>query len=285
LGQDAEALRHYAEVLALQEETGARMEAASTRTSMALLHLDRGEAAEALALLDAVLDRRGDSENRLDLPRALVQRGRAFLMLKRPREAVRDLERAADIGRRENSPYVLNWALVFLSDAWAAMGRTEKAREIAQEALRLVEQSASPAPDGLRRAHMAMAGTERRARRFGEASRHYEAAVGVIEDVRSGLGQSEQRMSFLEKQLNLYEDYSSLLLAMSLDRRGEDAAGAPFRAFHLGERMKARAFLEELGRSRFLREGVAPEMMERRERLEEEVQRLRFLVAKSGETK
>jgi CHAT domain-containing protein/tetratricopeptide (TPR) repeat protein len=93
--------------------------------------------------------------------------------------------------------------------------------------------------------------------RFDESKKLLEEAAGQIEEIRADVLLSEQRSSFLEDKLVVYEDLITLLLQM----------GQTAEAFEYAQRSKARAFLDVLAEARIHDFIQDPEFRERKRQL------------------
>jgi CHAT domain-containing protein/Tfp pilus assembly protein PilF len=97
-----------------------------------------------------------------------------------------------------------------------------------------------------------------------QAVQHYRQAIETIEDVRSRIGISEDRASFLSDKVEIYEKLIDLLIASKKN----------VEAFHYVERARARAFLDLLAEAKVDVESAAPDLTNRHEQLQQRISQL-----------
>ena len=105
-----------------------------------------------------------------------------------------------------------------------------------------------------------------------QAVQHYRKAIDTIEDVRSRIGISEDRASFLADKVEIYEKLISLLIA--LDGTGKSKQPTAAEAFRYVERGRARSFLDLLAEARVDVESAAPDLTKRQEELQQRISQL-----------
>src|SRR5262249_25103002 len=110
-----------------------------------------------------------------------------------------------------------------------------------------------------------LAELERRTGRLPDARAHAAAAIGLIESLRTGVGDTDLRASYLAATQNAYETYIDI--EMELERR-EPGRGHASSAFYASERKRARGLLDLLSESQVqIGGGVDPQLSDRERQL------------------
>ena len=217
-------------------------------------------------------------------------------------EASPMLERALTVAQNITNPTMEMRVLLGLGVLYQQNGNHAKALERTKAALKIAQRTGMAVPEGnswnlLGRIHFSMSDaaqateTHRRALNIGErtntpqvvwnalaglaavsenqgkveqAAQHYQQAIETIEDVRSRIGISEDRASFLADKVEIYEKLIGLLIA---SKRNVEA-------FHYVERARARAFLDLLAEAKVDVESAAPDLTNRRQKLQQRISQL-----------
>jgi CHAT domain-containing protein/Tfp pilus assembly protein PilF len=151
-----------------------------------------------------------------------------------------------------------------------ALGQTYARREERQRSLEAYEK-ALPILQALGdRAYAAttllgVARLERDENKVGEARKHAEEALTLVEQLRSHAGAEEDRASYFATQQSMGEFYIDLLMRM---HQQTPNAGYDAEAFNAAERARARSLLEMLAETRVdFRQGVDPRLLQREREL------------------
>ncbi|MGK7925790.1 MAG: tetratricopeptide repeat protein [Spirulina sp.] len=97
------------------------------------------------------------------------------------------------------------------------------------------------------------------------AQSRIEAALDIIESLRSNVASPDLRTSFFAAKQEYYEFYIDLLMEL---HQKHPARGYDARAFHASERSRARGLLELLTEANAnIRQGVAPQLLQREQNL------------------
>lgn len=277
------AIGHYEAALAVWRRLGALVPQAATLQNLGSLYALIGYDAEALDLLEqarALLAGEKDPAKRIAILVALGweqylagqpeqalgrygealalaersgarraeagiwdRRGSALRALRRYQEAAASYSRALDKSRAAGSRLSEGHTLANLGWLDLETGAVPRGRERLASALRLL------ATCGDRNGEIyARVGLSRAARRLGdlaEARTQAEAAVGLVEQIRTSLHGPASRGQFLATRFNAYEELVNLL--MDLDRRAP-GRGHARAALEVAERARARNLLEEIAR-------------------------------------
>jgi CHAT domain-containing protein len=102
-----------------------------------------------------------------------------------------------------------------------------------------------------------------------EARAKMNAALEIVESLRSKIARQELRTSYFASQQNFYQFYTDLLMGLRHKRpsEGHDAV-----ALEISERARARSLLDALAEARAdIRQGVAPALLEREQALQRQL--------------
>lgn len=133
-------------------------------------------------------------------------------------------------------------------NAWNQLGRihlsmldTGQALDAHRRALAIGERT--QAPQVIWEAQAGLAAVLQKQGNLEPAAQHYRQAIETIEGVRSRIGISEDRASFLADKIDVYKK----LIGVLVELRGKDKSGqAAAEAFHYSESARARAFFDLL---------------------------------------
>lgn len=223
-------------------------------------------------------------------------------------EALPMLERALAVSQKITNPTMEMRVRLGLGAFYQQNGDHARALEQTKAALQIAQQTAVAVPEGnswnlLGRIYLSISNTaqaleaHRRALEIGErtntpqvvwnalaglaavfekqgnveqALQHYRKAIDTIESVRSRIGISEDRASFLADKVEIYERLINLLIASEGKAKQPTAA----EAFRYVERGRARSFLDLLAEAKVDVESTAPDLTKRQQELQLRISQL-----------
>ncbi|MCF8130839.1 MAG: CHAT domain-containing protein, partial [Deltaproteobacteria bacterium] len=245
LGDHAAALRELEKALELAKSLSARRdEVATTLNNMGLVYRDMGNYEKALETLNQalVIDRKINSKWAIaydlkNLALTRLQMGDAEKAVPLFEEA---LALAKSIGNRINQAKIL----VGYGDALMDLKRAGEAKTRFDEALDLSRQMALREVEW--RALFGLARLQLKGGNKSEARTLLEAAVKVIEGMRTEIKLDQLKDGFIANKMGVYETLVSLLVDMGLDSD----------AFYVAERSRARNLIDLLGNQRLSLHGA-----------------------------
>jgi CHAT domain-containing protein/Tfp pilus assembly protein PilF len=241
IGHDDEALdllQHALRQLAAEKDPAPRI---SALISLGWAQYLAGRPDAALERYQEALTLAERAGNHQTLPGLLDRRGTALRALRRYGEAAASYSQALAMIRRAGSRSDEGNTLANLGWLDLETGALARAKPRLQRARDLL--AASGDPNGEAYALTGLSRAERRQGDLDAAREHLEAALRLVETVRTGLWGGLSRGAFLSNRFNAYEDLVSLLL--ELDRR-QPAAGHAREALEVAERSRARNLVEEI---------------------------------------
>jgi len=152
-----------------------------------------------------------------------------------------------------------------LGSICAALGQTERAAAYFRRALTLTRSAKDRARESLALFHLAR--LERDGRNLAEARRLIEAAIQIMETLRTKVTSQDYRAAYFASARNYYETYIDVLMRL---HENNPQAGFAAAAFQASEQARARSLLELMREANLdIREGVDPSLLERERKLEE----------------
>ncbi|HEU0185520.1 MAG TPA: CHAT domain-containing protein, partial [Blastocatellia bacterium] len=213
---------------------------------------------EALPLMRAVGDRRGEATTLNNIGRVYYALGETRKALEKYNEAL-PLRRA--VGDRRGEATTLN----NIGRVYYALGETQKALEKYNEALLLFQ--AVGDRNGEAVTLLGIARAEQKRGNLTQARQTIEQAIGLIESLRTNIAGQELRASYFASQQEFFETYIDVLMDI---HRKAPSAGADATAFAVSERARARSLLELLTESRAdIRQGVDSSLLEHERSLQQ----------------
>jgi CHAT domain-containing protein/Tfp pilus assembly protein PilF len=270
LGRFRDALDLLGQALVLWRRVGDRYRQAATLSAIGWAHYLADDPTAALAAFDESLRWRRQVGDQRGEAATLDRRAAACWKLGRREEATSALRRALEIFRRIGDR--LNQAHVEANLGWvyASWGQPEEALEHLAPAQRFFRDVGDP--NGEAYARVGSARAERLRGDLGRAQSHLEAALELVESVRSSVVSPSFRSSYLASR----QDYYELLIELLMERHErEPGRGFDVRALEVSQRSRARGLLESLTEARVdLLAEAAPELKTSYRSLEREIRGL-----------
>jgi CHAT domain-containing protein/Tfp pilus assembly protein PilF len=265
LGERQEALGYYNQALTVERALGDRAREATTLSNIGLVYAESGETQQALDYYNQALPLHRATGDRVGEASTLSNLGVAY-------DHLRDTQKALDY---DNQSLAIRRAVgdrageaATLSNIGAAydhLGERQQALDYYNQALsveRAVENRAGEA-----QTLNAKAQAESEGELLLEARADSEAALRIVESLRTKVATQELRSSYFSTVQNYYELYISILMRMSgRDSESRDESVA----FEANERRRARGLLDSLAESHAdIERGVDPDLLKRERALQE----------------
>ena len=267
LGEYHKALQYYDSALSLSRAVGDRRLEGTVLNNIGKTYDALGDYqkakehyGQALALYREVSERRGEANTLSDIGSVHHKLGEYQKASDNYNQAL-SIRRA--IGDRTGEALSLNNIGLVTS----ALGDSQKALEYLGQAL--VLRRAIRHRKGEAMTLFGMARAERNRDNLVEARARIEAALEIIESLRTNVANQELRASFIASVREFYDFYTDLL--MQLHQR-QPSAGHDNAALVVSERSRARSLLETLAEARSdIRQGIEPALLERERGLQQQV--------------
>lgn len=260
LGEPARALSYFEQALRLRREVGDAKGEAATLAALGQVNWILGRPREAKAFAQQALAIYKSSADRWGEGVTLAELGRADLALGDAASALASFDQAVELLGAMGSVAAEADALTSRGDALRSLGEPGKGLESLRQALELSH--ASGYRMGEATAEVSLAQAQRRLGAAAEARTHAEAALVLVETLRTRIGGPDLRASYSALTHNAYELEIDLLMEA---HRSSPAAGFDRKALEVTERARARTLLELLAEAGVdIHQGVEPRLLERR---------------------
>ncbi|HSE37585.1 MAG TPA: tetratricopeptide repeat protein [Blastocatellia bacterium] len=265
LGEPQKAFHYFEQALPLVRTTNDRRVEAVTLANIGYVHNLLDEPEKALEYLNQALTLARERSDRRTEAVALTHMGTAYSSLKEHRKAVEYLERALQlriaVSDRQGEAITLN----FLGRALAVGNEPRKALDYYQKALAIWR--AMGDRNGEVAALYGLARAESDLDDLVAASKWTEAALTIINTLRTKVASRDLRASYFASVQDLYKLHIDLL--MRLHRR-QPTAGFDVAALETYEQARARSLIDVLAEaSADIRQGVDPGLRERERSLQQ----------------
>ena len=284
LGEERKALEYYNLSLIIRREIDDRRGEAITLNNIGMVHSELGANQEAIEIFAQSLAIRRKIGDRQGEGATLNNMGLAYERLGDKQKALEYYDQALLRRRAVNDREGLGATLHNIGLIRASLGEQEAALEVFDQALRLWRTIGNPAAEAQTLAGMAKA--ERGRGNLTEALGKIGAALKIVESLRTKIGVSDLRASYLGATRSYYELCVDLLMRL---HRLDPSKNHAVAAFQTSEQSRARALIETLAEARAeIRNGIDPALLasERalQKRLESKTDRLiRLLNGKIAE--
>jgi CHAT domain-containing protein/tetratricopeptide (TPR) repeat protein len=264
LGEKQEALKYYGEALLLYRAAGDRGGEASTLNNIGAVNSDLGESqkaldyyGKALPLYRLVGDRNGEAL-------ALDNIGETYRSLGEQQKALDHYSQALLLSRAVGDKGREAGTLDDLGLVYEALGEQQKALDYYMKALplrRSVEDRSGEAGTLFNLASL------KRRTDLTEALTTIEAAIVIVESLRTKVGNQKLRSSYFATMQMYYELYIDILMRL---HKLQPSARNDATALQVSERARARSLLETLAEANAdIRQGVDPELLKRERSLQQ----------------
>ncbi|MGD1807801.1 tetratricopeptide repeat protein [Dapis sp. BLCC M126] len=281
VGENQKALNYLNQALPLRRQVGDRRGEAVTLNNIGTVYNNLGEKEKALNYYQQALPLRRQVGNRRGEAITLNNIGLVYRSLGEKQKALNYFEQALplkrQVGYRRGEAVTLNnIALVYDS-----LGEEQKALIFYNQALSLRRQVDDRGGEATTLSNIAS--LKRSQGKLTEALTDIEAAIKIIEDLRTKVASPELRASYFATVQNRYEFYIDLL--MQLHKQNPNK-GYDSKAFHASERSRARTLIELLNEASVdIRQGIDPQLATAERKLQQqlntiETQRIKLLSGK-----
>ncbi|MHC5716898.1 MAG: CHAT domain-containing protein, partial [Nostoc sp.] len=267
LGEKQEALKYYNKALPILRAIGDKGGEANTLNNIGSVYSDLGEKQEALKyynqalpILRAVGDRGREATTLTNIGAVYSDLGEKQKALKYYNQAL-PIRRA--VGDRGGEATTLNNIGAVYSD----LGEKQEALKYYNQALPIRRAVGDKGGEAITLYNMAK--LERDRGNLQQAQTHIQAAIKIIEDLRTKIDSKELRTSYFATVQDYYQFYIDLLMQL---HKKDPSKGYDALALHISERSRARVLLELLTEANAkIRTGVNPQLLAEEQNLEQQL--------------
>ncbi len=267
LVQYEKALEYYDRALKLWQAFGNGYGEAQSLNNIGIIYYYQGEYQKALDCYGRALQFWQTLGNRLEQAETLINIGLINGAVGESKKALENYERALALGRAVGNRNSEATALYNLGVAYVKQGDALKALEYFHQSLALSQTigNRSREADAL----AGIANAERRRGNLPEARARMEAALEIIESLRTRIAGQDLRASYFASNKDAYDFHIDLLMQL---HELQPSARHDEAALVVSERFRARSLLETLGEARAdIRQGAEPELLKREHSLQQQL--------------
>ncbi|MBD2580234.1 CHAT domain-containing protein [Oscillatoria sp. FACHB-1406] len=281
LGDFNTALDYHQRALKLIENAGNSLNVAATLNNIGRSYSDSGKTTEALATYNRALSLWQEGKNVKGQASTLNNIGYLYASAKNWAKAREYYQQAFPLWQQLQDKGGEASTLTNIGYVEANAGNRDRALEAYNRAIPLRQASGDRAKEALTRYRLAA--LRRDLGNFTEAKGEIEAAIAIIEDLRTNISRSDLRASFFASKQDYYELYIDLLMQQ---HKRDKSAGYDKLALQTSERARARTLLDVLQEARAdIRQGVDPKLRDRERQLQQQLsaaEEQRFKLANAG---
>ncbi|MBD2202383.1 CHAT domain-containing tetratricopeptide repeat protein [Calothrix sp. FACHB-168] len=267
LGEKQKALEYYNNALSLYQAVGDRSGEATTLNNIGKVYSDLGEKQKALeyynnalSLYQAVGDRSGEATTLNNIGLVYDDLGEKQKALEYYNNA---LPRRRAVGDRSGEAYTL----VNIGYIYFALGEKQKALEYFNNALPILRAVGDRSGEATTLGNIAS--LERDRGNLQAARTNVEAAIAIIEQLRTKIDNKDLRSSYFATQQGVYKFYIDLLMEL---HKKEPSQGYAALALHYSERSRARSLIELLNEANAkILKGANPQLIAQERNLRQQI--------------
>ncbi|QIR38302.1 CHAT domain-containing protein [Tolypothrix sp. PCC 7910] len=267
LGEKQQALAYYNKALPLYQAVGDRSGEATTLNNIGAVYDALGEKQQALAYYNKALPLRQAVGDRSGEATTLNNIGAVYDALGEKQQALAYYNKALPliqaVGDRSGEATTLNNIGLVYSD----LGEKQKALEFYNNALPLIQAVGDKGNEASLLSNIAY--LERSRGNLQAARTNVEAAIKIIEQLRTKIDSKELRTSYFATKQDVYKFYIDLLMEL---HKKSPSQGYAALALHYSERSRARSLIELLNEANAkIIKGANPELVAQERNLRQQI--------------
>ncbi|QFS45537.1 tetratricopeptide repeat protein [Nostoc sphaeroides CCNUC1] len=263
LGEKQEALKYYNQALPIYRAVMDRGGEATILNNIGLVYSDLGEKQEALKYYNqalpiyrAVVDRGGEANT-------LNNIGSVYNSLGEKQEALKYYNQALPIRRAVEDRGGEATTLNNIGRVYDDLGEKQEALKYYNQALPILRAVGDRGVEATTLSNMAF--LERSRSNLQQAQTHIQAAIEIVEDLRTKIDSQELRTSYFATVQGYYQLYIDLLMQL---HKKDPSKGYDALALHISERSRARGLVELLTQANVdIRKDIDPKLLAQERRL------------------
>jgi len=267
LGEKQQALDYYNQALLLSRAVGDKTLEATALNNIGLVYDVLGEQQQALDYYNQALPlSRAVGDKTLEAT-ALHNIGLVYDVLGEQQQALDYYNHALLLSRAVGDKAGVAITLSNIGDVYNFLGEQQQALKYYNQSLPLSRTVGDK--QGEARTLGGIAWVKRDQGNLAEALAQIEAAVGIIESLRTKIASPKLRASYFATQQGYYEFYIDLLMQLN---QQDPSQGYDAEALHASERSRARSLLELLTEANAdIHQGVEPQLIEQERTLQQKL--------------
>ena len=244
IGQHQQALKHYEQALVIHREVDDRRGEGIDMNNLGIVYRTLEQYQQALEYDHRALEVSREIGDRLGEGNALGNLGSIYGDMGQYKRALKYYEQALAIRRKIGDRRHEGADLKNLGVIYGNIGQYQQAIATFQYSLKILGDLDAKAD--FWDVQSGIASIQAKLNQPDSAITQYEQALDTIEQLRAGLTEKEDKLSFMQNKLYVYDELISLL--QDLHQKHPDK-GYDRKALEIFERKQGRMFLEEMGQS------------------------------------
>ncbi|MHC5913510.1 MAG: CHAT domain-containing tetratricopeptide repeat protein [Nostoc sp.] len=267
LGEKQEALKYYNQALPIFRAVADRGGEATTLNNIGFVYDSLGEKQSALKYYNQALPIRRAVGDRGGEATTLNNIGLVYSSLGEKQEALKYYNQALPITRAVADRGGEATTLNNIGTVYNSLGEKQEALKYFNQALPIRRAVGDRGGEATTLSNMAF--VERDRGNLQQAQTHIQAAIEIIEQLRTKIASQELRTSYFATVQGYYQFYIDLLMQL---HKKDPSKGYDALALHMSERSRARVLLELLTEANAkIRTGVNPQLLAEEQNLEQQL--------------
>ncbi|PHJ60815.1 tetratricopeptide TPR_1 repeat-containing protein [Nostoc linckia z18] len=257
LGEKQQALSYYNQTLPIRRAVGDRTGEATTLVSIGQVYYSLGEKQQALSYYNQALPISRAVGDRTGEATTLVSIGQVYYSLGEKQQALSYLNQALPIlravGDRGGEARTLN----NIGLVYSSLGEKQQALSYYNQVLPICRAVGDKEGEATTLTNMAF--LERSQGNLQQAQTHIQAAIEIIEDLRTKIADKELRASYFASVQGYYKFYTDLLMEL---HKKDPSKGYDALALQVSDRSRARGLIELLTEANIdIKKGIDPKLL------------------------
>ncbi|MGI2901963.1 CHAT domain-containing tetratricopeptide repeat protein [Tolypothrix sp. VBCCA 56010] len=284
LGEKQQALNYYNQSLPLSRQVGDKAQEAATLSNIGLVYDDLGDNQQALNYYNQSLPLSRQVGNKAGEAATFNNIGGVYDALGEKQQALNYYNQSLPLSRQVGDKALEAGTLNNIGKVYSNLGEKQQALNYYNQSLPLSRLVGDKARQATTLYNIAF--VERDRGNLQQALTQIQAAIKIIEDLRTKVDSQDLRTSYFASQQDVYKFYIDLLMQL---HKKDPSKGYNAQALHISERSRARGLIELLTEARAnIRKGVDPKHLAEEKRLQELIdakEKRRFDIVNSGKIK
>ncbi|MBD2607639.1 tetratricopeptide repeat protein [Scytonema hofmannii FACHB-248] len=258
LGDKQQALKYYNQSLPLSKQVGDKAQSAATLSNIGLVYDDLGEKEKALNYYNQSLPLSRQVGNKAGEAATLNNIGGIYDAFGEKQQALKYYNQSLPLSRQVGNKGLEAGTLNNIGKVYSNLGEKQQALKYYNQSLPLSQQVSDKEREAITLYNIAY--VERDRGNLQQALTQIQAAIKIIEDLRTKVDSQDLRTSYFASQQDVYKFYIDLLMQL---HKQDPSKGYNAEALHASESSRARGLIELLTEARAnIRKDVDPKLLQ-----------------------
>ncbi|WGV27941.1 CHAT domain-containing protein [Halotia branconii] len=267
LGEKQQALKYYNQALPINRVVGNRGGEATTLNNIGSVYNDLGEKQQALQYFNQSLPLSRAVGDTIGEAATLSNIGNVYNDLGEKQQALQYYNQALPLSRAVEDTRGEATILNNIGSVYNSLGEKQKALKYYNQALPIFRALGDRGGEANTLSKMAL--LERDRGNLEQAQTQIQAAIEIIEDLRTKIADKELRTSYFASVQDYYKFYTDLLMEL---HKKDPSKGYDGLALQVSDRSRARGLIELLTEANIdIKKGINPQLLAEERRLQEQI--------------